>query len=132
MMGKELRHVERVEQDLKHKEDILENKENRLEAQSHHGPGSMFNPMNGMLGEPHIIKIHSLDDSPMMPPPGILNMLDSIMRDKIRTGPVQSMHFGPRMSLGNIMRPGPHPNMVAHATEEKKEEPNKEQPKKEE
>ena len=107
MMGKELRHVERVEHDLKQKEDILENKEKRLEAESHHSSGGMFNPMNGMLGEPHIIKIHSLDDSPMMPPPGIFNMLDSIMKDKIRTGPVQSMHFGPRMSLGNIMKPGP-------------------------
>ena len=96
----------------------------------------MFNPLNGMLGEPHIIKIHSMDDSPMMPPPGIFNMLDSIMRDKIKTGPVQSMHFGPRMSLGNIMRPGPHPNMVIHhvdmGEQEKKEEPKKEETKKEE
>ena len=90
----------------------------------------MFNPMNGMLGEPHIIKIHSLDDSPMLPPPGIFNMLDSIMRDKIRTGPVQSHHFGPIFPLGNILKPGPHPSM-AKKDSDKKEEPKKEDKKEE-
>ena len=111
---------------LKKKEEMLEGKEKMLEAQSPHssmGGGmfnpmhssmgeGMFNPMNGMLGEPHIIRLDSLDDSPSMPPPGIFNMLDSIMRDKIRTGPVQSHHFGPIFPMGHIMRPGPHPSKV--------------------
>ena len=127
MIGKELKHVQRQEHALENKEKILEGKENRLEAESHHPSGKMMNPLNGMLGEPHIIRIHSMDDSIMPPPPGIFGMLDSLMKDKIRTGPVQS-HFGP-FPLGSMLRPGPHPAMIKINMEEPEKTEKKEEPK---